>query len=286
MKDIQGKVAVVTGGASGIGRAMAERFAEDGMRIVLADVEEGALAKAESEMRADGAEVLAVRADVSKEDEVRALAEKSVDAFGVVHILCNNAGVGVSGRSWEIGASDWKWVMGVNFWGVVHGIRHFTPIMLKSGDGGHIVNVASMAGLTTGTGMSPYFASKHAVVALSESLYFELQEASPDVHVSVLCPGWVDTQIHDSDRNRPGGRIDESTLDADAKLHRERIRTSLHNGLSPREVAEAVFQGIKENTFYILPDGDWASLVRPRLEGILEGRAPTLSLPPGVFSEG
>ena len=286
MKDIQGKVAVITGGASGIGRAMAERFAEDGMRIVLADVEEGALAKAESEMRADGAEVLAVRADVSKEDEVRALAEKSVDAFGVVHILCNNAGVGVSGRSWEIGASDWKWVMGVNFWGVVHGIRHFTPIMLKSGDGGHIVNVASMAGLTTGTGMSPYFASKHAVVALSESLYFELQEASPDVHVSVLCPGWVDTQIHDSDRNRPGGRIDESTLDADAKLHRERIRTSLHNGLSPREVAEAVFQGIKENTFYILPDGDWASLVRPRLEGILEGRAPTLSLPPGVFSEG
>ena len=288
MEEFKDRTAVITGAASGIGYALAERFGAEGMNIVMADVEEAALETAHNKLSDLGVNTIAVKTDVSQAKHLEDLADRAYEAFGAVHILCNNAGVGGGSMRplWKQPLNNWKWVMGVNFWGVVHGIRHFTPIMLKSGDGGHIVNVASMAGLTTGTGMSPYFASKHAVVALSESLYFELQEASPDVHVSVLCPGWVDTQIHDSDRNRPGGRIDESTLDADAKLHRERIRTSLHNGLSPREVAEAVFQGIKENTFYILPDGDWASLVRPRLEGILEGRAPTLSLPPGVFSEG
>jgi NAD(P)-dependent dehydrogenase (short-subunit alcohol dehydrogenase family) len=190
MKGLGGKVAVVTGAASGIGRAMADRFAAEGMKVVLADVEKDALARAEAEMKAAGATVLAVPTDVSRAGDVEALARQTVDAFGAVHVLCNNAGVSpVMGASWELTEADWQWVLGVNLWGVLHGIRAFVPIMLKQDSEGHIVNTASMAGLVGGgPWWSTYGVAKHGVVNLSESLHRELAAAGSRVKVSVLCP--------------------------------------------------------------------------------------------------
>jgi NAD(P)-dependent dehydrogenase (short-subunit alcohol dehydrogenase family) len=280
MKNLKGKVAVITGGASGIGRAMAERFAEEGMHIVLADIEQDALTKAQAEMQADGADVLAVVTDVSKEASVKALAATTLEKFGVAHVLCNNAGVGASGKCWEISEADWQWVVGVDFWGVVYGIRHFVPIMLRSGEGGHVVNVASMAGLITGAGMAPYYTSKHAVVSLSESLFLELRQESKDVGVSVLCPGWVSTRIHESDRNRPNGPVPEDELDAPARQLRQRMRQALQAGMKPKEVAELVLQAIVKNTFYVLPHGHWKPLIQSRTEAILGEKAPSLIPPP------
>ena len=174
MKELRGKVAVVTGAASGIGRALAGRFAAEGMKVVLADVEGPALAKAESELRAGGATVLAVAADVARAEAVDALAARTLEAFGGVHVLCNNAGVYASGLSWERPLADWEWVLGVNLWGVIHGVRAFVPIMLRQGSEAHIVNTASVAGLISGPFSAPYNVSKYGVVALSESLHYEL----------------------------------------------------------------------------------------------------------------
>lgn len=283
MDDLQNKVAVITGGASGIGRAMAERFAEEGMRIVLADIEADALAKAETSMRNDGADVMAVQTDVSKESDIEHLAKKVVEKYGTVHVLCNNAGVGVVGTAWDIAAEDWDWVMDVNLGGVVYGIRHFVPIMLRSGEGGHVVNVASMAGLITGAGMAPYYASKHAVVALSESLYFELQHQAKEVSVSVLCPAWVATQINESDRNRPGGPIPDSELDEESRYLRERMRTALQHGLQPRQVAERVLEAVVNDRFYVLPHPHWKPLIRSRMEAILNDEPPKLLPPPEPY---
>lgn len=177
MKEFKDRVAVVTGAASGIGRAMAERFAAAEMRVVLADVEEQALSKAEAELREKGAEVLSVRTDVSKGSDVEKLAQETLAAFGAVHVVCNNAGVtDQGGKIWEKTQSDWEWVMGVNLWGVIHGVRVFVPIMLDQGTEGHVVNTASMAGLMTGR-LNIYGVTKHAVVSLTESLYLELGEA-------------------------------------------------------------------------------------------------------------
>jgi len=175
MKEFKNKVAVVTGAASGIGRAMAERFAAEGMKVVLADIQPDALAQAESEMKAKGATIVSRLTDVSKGSEIEALAQTALDAFGKVHIVCNNAGVAVAGFIWERSVADWEWVMGVNLWGVIHGVRVFTPIMMKQGEEGHIVNTASMAGLISGPSTSIYSVTKHAVVTLSESLYHELK---------------------------------------------------------------------------------------------------------------
>jgi NAD(P)-dependent dehydrogenase (short-subunit alcohol dehydrogenase family) len=211
MKEFGGKVAVVTGAASGIGRAMAERFATEGMKVVLADVEEGALARAEAELKAGGATVLAIPTDVSRAGDVDALARRTIDAFGAVHILCNNAGVSpVMGASWELTETDWQWVLGVNLWGVLHGIHAFVPIMLKQDSEGHVVNTASMAGLVAGgSWWSTYGVAKHGVVNLSESLHRELAAVGSRVKVSVLCPAWVKTQLMDAERNRPASLRNE-----------------------------------------------------------------------------
>src|SRR3990172_8826356 len=198
MKEFRGKVAVVTGAASGIGRAMAERLAAEGMKVVLADIEKAALGGAEAEMKAGGATVIAVPTDVSKADEVEALAGKTIDAFGAVHVLCNNAGVPpVVGPSWELTEADWQWVLGVNLWGVLHGIRTFVPIMLAQDSEGHVVNTASVAGLLSGAWFATYSVAKHGVVTLSESLPRELELTGSRVKVPVLCPGWVRTQLMD-----------------------------------------------------------------------------------------
>lgn len=285
MQDFKGKVAVITGGASGIGRGLAERFAEEGMKIVIADVEQDALARAESEMKADGAEVIAISCDVSNPREVEILAEETIKTFDAVHVLCNNAGVGITGNTWEISLEDWEWVLGVNLWGVIHGIRSFVPRMLEHGQPCHIVNTASMAGLTSGGGMAPYHVSKHGVVTLSEGLHHEFLQQEANIHVSVLCPGWVDTKIAESDRNRPGGEIAVEDLDPQSKTFRDMVRQALKDGLGPREVADLVLQAMIDEQFYILPHAHWNNMIRARMEDILEQRDPSIVLPPEMAQE-
>ncbi|MCH8813683.1 MAG: SDR family NAD(P)-dependent oxidoreductase [Chloroflexi bacterium] len=276
MKEFEDKVAVVTGAASGIGRAMANRFAGEEMKVVLADVEEGALARAEAEMREAGATVLSVVTDVSKGADVERLAQETLDAFGAVHVVCNNAGVtDQGGPIWQKTLSDWEWVMGVNLWGVIHGVRVFVPIMLEQGDEGHIVNTASMAGLMSGGG-NTYGVTKHGVVSLSESLYLELQTAGAKVSASVLCPGWVSTDIIDAERNRPP-QLENPAQEPDQTLTemREVVRGLLASGLSPDVVADHVFNAIRDDHFYILTHPEMTPMIENRMKNILEGRNPT-----------
>lgn len=275
MKEFKGKVAVVTGAASGIGRAIAERLAREGMKVVLADVEQGALSKAEAEMKASGASVMAVRTDVSKSKDVEALAGKTVDTFGAVHVLCNNAGVAVGGFSWERTAADWEWGLGVNLWGVIHGVRVFVPIMLAQGTEGHVVNTASMAGLVSLPGMSVYSVAKYGIVALSEAMHHELTLSGAKLKVSVLCPGWVNTRLMDSERNRPAELVNEEEPTPAAEALRETVRRLLATGLTPETVADHVFNAIRDERFYILTHPDMKEAIRTRMENILEERNPT-----------
>jgi len=283
MKEFGGKVAVVTGAASGIGRAMAERFAAEGMKVVLADVEEGALARAESELKAGGATVLAVRTDVSRAGDVEALARRTVDAFGAVHVLCNNAGVSpVMAASWELTETDWQWVLGVNLWGVLHGIRAFVPIMLKQDSEGHVVNTASMAGLVAGgPWWSTYGVAKHGVVNLSESLHRELAAVGSRVKVSVLCPAWVKTRLMDADRNRPAALRNEpgaGTPPPQAALMEQAVRQFVGGGTDPREIAGLVVDAIRGEKFYILPHAEWKEQIRIRMEDIIGERNPAVEV--------
>src|SRR5580700_2117700 len=202
MEDLIGKVAVITGGASGIGRAVAERAAAEGMKIVVGDVEEGPLKEAEDELSGRGAEVVGVLTDVSDAASVRNLREKALDRFGTVHLVLNNAGVGLGAPIWEVSEEDWRWILGVNLLGVVHGITTFVPLLIEQGEG-HVVNTASIAGLATAPFLGPYNATKQAVVAISETLFKDLQALEAPIGVSVLCPGFVQTRIAESDRNRP-----------------------------------------------------------------------------------
>lgn len=292
MKEFKDKVAVVTGAASGIGRGMANRFAAEGMKVALADIEEEALAETEAELRSKGARVLALRTDVSKAADVEALARKTVDAFGAVHVLCNNAGVAVPGLSWELTVADWEWVFGVNLWGVIHGIRVFVPIMLAQDEEGHIVNTASTAGLLSHPGIPVYSVTKHGVVTLSEILHQELSLSGAKVKASVLCPMYVNTRIADCDRNRPselqndspaatGGPEGGGSVQPIRQLlagGEQAMRQLLATGLSPDEIADQVFNAIKDEKFYILSDPRIRDGVRSRMEGILEERNPTFDL--------
>ena len=277
MKEFKGKVAVITGGATGIGRAMAERFAEEGMRIVLADVEADVLEKTAEEMRAEGAEVLSIACDISKREEVEHLANETVKAFSTVHVLCNNAGVGSGGYTWEIELDDWDWVLDVNLKGVVYGIHYFTPIMMKNGDACHIVNTASICGLINVPRMSAYNVAKHGVVSISETMHKELEETGSKVRISVLCPGWVNTRIHESDRNRPQGEFIRDESNVEAMEYREKILGNLRDGASPIQVAQAVFDGIKAEQFYILPQPHLRSDVEIRMRDILDNQNPTIA---------
>lgn len=278
MQEFQDKVAVVTGAASGIGFALAERFAHEGMKVVLADVEVDALARAEAELRGRGATVLAVRTDVRQASEVEALAEQTLAAFGRVHVVCNNAGVVVFKSSWEHTLADWEWVLGVNLWGVIHGVRTFVPIMLRQGTEGHIVNTASMGGLVTGPFFGSYIVSKHGVVALSENLSRELARIGAPVKVSVLCPNVVRTNIMDSARNRPLALTnpeEASPASAEAQGVDAEIRKYLEEeGFAPAQIADHVVAAIRADTFYILTHPETKEAVRVRMERILEGRNP------------
>lgn len=257
------------------------------MKVVLADIETGPLAETETELRAKGAAVLAVETDVSKAGDVEALAKKTIDAFGAVHVVCNNAGVAVGGLSWERTVADWEWVLGVNLWGVIHGIRVFVPIMLEQGTEGHVVNTSSTAGLSTGPGLPIYHATKHAVVALSEVLYHEFALMGAKLRVSVLCPLYVDTRIVDCDRNRPA----ELQNDAAPVLSRPEVqpavqafRQLLASGHTPAQIGDDVFNAIRDEKFYVINDPRTLDGARTRMEDILAERNPTLR-PSGLGEE-
>jgi NAD(P)-dependent dehydrogenase (short-subunit alcohol dehydrogenase family) len=279
VEDLHGKVAVVTGGASGIGYALARRFGSEGARVVIGDVEAAALDRAVSELRASGADVEGVVTDVTDPAQMQALADAAVSRFGGVHVFCNNAGVGGGGLSWEMPLSTWEWVIGVNLWGVIHGVRTFVPLLMRQTEA-HIVNTASVAGLVAAPFMGPYNASKHAVVAISETLHHELAMSAPQVKVSVLCPGWVNTKIADSARNRPRHLQEGAAPDADAAAL---LRGFIEQGMPPDEVAAKVLDAMREERFWILThdeQGDfWVDGVNQRLRS-LEARAnPRLGLP-------
>jgi NAD(P)-dependent dehydrogenase (short-subunit alcohol dehydrogenase family) len=267
---LAGKVAVVTGGGSGIGLALAERFAAAGMNLVLGDVQEDALATATSQLRDRGVEVLPVQLDVSSEAEVQDLAQRSIDRFGAVHIVCNNAGVAARGDPWFGPISSWEWVLGVNFWGVVHGCRAFLPHLVG---GGHIVNTASIAGLLPGFS-PPYDASKHAVVAISESLFNTVKAAGLPIGVSVLCPGWVRTNIIDADRNWPTALGDKPADDPAAEIPRTYATRAIAEGRTAASVADAVAEAVVADRFWVIPHQDFLDICIERWATIAERADP------------
>jgi NAD(P)-dependent dehydrogenase (short-subunit alcohol dehydrogenase family) len=282
VEGFQSKVAVVTGAASGIGRALAGRCAQEGMRVVLADIDQPALVGVERALAAQGAEVLAVPTDVSQEADMQALAEKAFATFSAVHLLFNNAGVGPGRAAWANSLEDWAWGLGVNLWGVIYGIHFFVPRMLEQPADGHVVNTASMAGLLSGPGQSIYKVTKHAVVSLSETLYYDLALRDARVHVSVLCPGWVDTNILETESHRPPRFANAGPTAAaspQAQAIRQHVERALKAGMPPQAVAEAVFAAIREGRFYILTHPDWKVAVERRMQAILQERNPTLPGP-------
>jgi NAD(P)-dependent dehydrogenase (short-subunit alcohol dehydrogenase family) len=275
MQDLAGKVAVVTGAASGIGLAISRRLGMDGMPVMMADIEEPALAAAAEKLAADGIEVATAVTDVSDPASVDALAAATLDRFGVVHVVCNNAGVAGGGPSWETPVSTWEWVIGVNLFGIINGIRAFVPHLIAQGSG-HIVNTASVAGLLAPAWMAPYNASKHAAVAVSESLYHELATIGSPVGVSVLCPGFVRTNIGEADRNRQPrfGQAPDPTLPM-SQLIRDAVTELISNGSDPADIANAVRNAIIENKFWILTHPEFGENIVDRFTGAAEGRNPT-----------
>ena len=283
MQEFKDKVAVITGGASGLGLAMARRFAREGMKLALGDVEEEPLRRVEQEFRRAGIPVLAIRTDVSRGHDVERLAEKTLATFGAVHVVCNNAGVGPGGVVWENTTADWEWVLGVNVWGVIHGVRVFVPIMLRQNTPCHVVNTASVAGLLSVPGMGIYCVSKHAVVTLTECLYHDLAARGAKIGVSLLCPAYVPTGIADSERNRPAMLHNPPRPRSPEDLEREQMmRHAVESGrISPDDVAQMVFDGIVQDRFYILTHPRIKAAIGTRVQDILEDRNPTdTSRPP------
>ena len=267
---------MVTGAASGIGRALARAFAAEQMRVVLSDVQLGPLEAAAEELRRGGAEVLAVAADVSVADDVSALAERAEQEFGPIHVVCHNAGVFAAGLSWEAPLADYAWVFDVNVWGVIHGVRVFTPRQLAHGDEGHIVITASMAALTSTPFCAPYVMSKHAVLALAETLHLELGAKASAVGVSVLCPEVVNTRIAESDRNRPAHHKRGGPSHAERDLVEGALTSQTGSGLDPAAIAARTLAAIRDQRFYVLPpDGDpWRVACDARLDAIRHARNP------------
>jgi NAD(P)-dependent dehydrogenase (short-subunit alcohol dehydrogenase family) len=275
--ELGGKVAVVTGGASGIGHAMATRFADEGMRVALADVEEGALDAAVAGFVTAGADVIGVPADVSDPSSVEALRDAVLSRFGAVHVVCNNAGVGGHGFTVdEAPLAEWEWVLGVNLWGVIHGVRTFLPALLEQNEG-HIVNTASVAGLISMPFMAPYSVSKHGVVALSEAVWHELTMRGSKVGISVLCPGWVNTKIMESERNWPKRLGDEParTTNPGWQGGEQFVRAAIAQGAPPEAAAADVVECIRTGRFMALTDRTMAAAVAANRTNEVQGAAPT-----------
>jgi len=270
----RGDVAVVTGAASGIGFALADRFASEGLGVVAADVEPAALDDAVARLGERGGEVLGVSADVSREGDVQALAAATLERFGGVQIVCNNAGVVSKADAWAGPTSAWEWVVGVNLWGVIHGVRAFLPHLVLGGRG-HIVNTASMAGLVPG--LSPiYDATKHAVVAITENLFHAMRDAGLPVGVSVLCPGWVRTGIVDAERTWPADRGEQPPPAVTSAVIEPHLRRAIDEGMTPAAVADLVATGIEEDRFWLFTHPDWMPWAVRRWDSIAEGENPAL----------
>ena len=269
MKEFEGKTAIVTGAASGIGLGLAEKFAKERMQVVMADVEEEALNKAVEKLKKHQYRVMGISADVLIQESMKELFDKSIEAYGNIHILCNNAGIGANSGNkaiWEINKTDWDWSLGVNFYGVLHGLQTFVPHMIDHGEEGHIVTTVSLAGLLPGAGT--YGVSKHAALALTQGLNRDLIAKDSKINSSVLCPGFVNTNIMNSERNRPQHLVSNNQIDTnDQQL--EIFNFLLKNGKEPNEIADIVFKGIKDNIFYILTHPAWDESLRNHFEDIL-----------------
>ena len=279
MKEFKGKIAVITGAASGIGRGIAEHCVQKEMKVVLADIEEAALRDTERTLQAKGASVLAVRTDVSQASDIETLARKTLDAFGAVHLLFNNAGVQTRKTVWESTLADWEWVININLWGVIHGVRIFVPVMLQQQTECYIVNTASAVGLISGSGTGTYRVTKHGVVSLSETLYLELQQRNAPIGVSVLCPSFVRSRLNEAERNRPAKLRNPPGKNPPTPEEQalERLFQEMNeNGITPERCADLVFKAIQNNTFYILTHPEVSTAIQRRMEDILQGRNPTL----------
>jgi len=280
MENFAGRVAVITGAGSGLGRAFANEAARLGMKLVLADVDAHALEQATSALRAGGADVLSMVCDVRKAAHVEELADAAMIRYHGVHLLFNNAGVGTAGLIWEHTEADWEWVLGVNLWGVIHGVRVFTPLMLEAARRdrdyeGHIVNSASMAGLLVPPVMGPYSVSKHAVVALSETLYHDLRLVGSSVKASVLCPYFVPTDIAHSERHRPGELRHDALPTASQRAGQALLEQAVAAGKpSPADVARITFDGIRRGDFYIYTHPQALQAVAQRMDAIVHGNPP------------
>ena len=275
---VVGKTVVITGGASGIGLGIARNAAAAGARLVIGDIEAPALDAAVAELSAQGADVHGVVTDVSKATDVERLAAEALERFGAVHVVCNNAGVGGGGALAEVPLEEWSWILGVNLWGVIHGIKTFLPLLLEQNEG-HIVNTASVAGLTAYPGMGPYNATKHAVVAISETLFHELDQSGTDVGVSVLCPGLVNTNILDSARNRPEALqtplIAPEPTEAEA-AGREMVRAIYDDALDPAVVGAQVLDAVQQARFWIETDAVFRDAIALRCASVMSRDNPSL----------
>ena len=274
MKDFKDKVAVITGAASGIGYALAEHCAREGMKVVLAGINEDTLKKAEKKIKKTGTTTLVVKTDVSKAEDVKNLADKTLDAFGAVHLLFNNAGVstGKGTMIWEDTLADWKWVLNVNLWGVIHGLHAFLPTMVNQNEEGHIVNTASVAGLVSSGMLVPYAVSKAAIVTLSENLDVQLKESKIPIGVTVLCPGPVHTRANDAERNRPAELINEfEQPKTEKQKYIENILVKLNEqGMVPQELASLVFDAIRKNILYLFSHPEHNEAIQQRAEALLQ----------------
>ena len=277
MQELQDKVAVITGGGSGIGRGVALAAGRAGMRVAVADIDEPGLAETVAQVEQAGAEVIAVPTDVTSPDSVAALADQVVARFGAVHVVHNNAGVLTGGFCWEKTIDDWRWVLDVNLWGVIHGVRTFVPLLLDQGEGGHVINTASVGGLSAGALLAPYTVSKFGVVCLSESLRNELEIVGSDIGVSCLCPGEVATGIFRSERNRPDDYADTSgarSSDPSAAAFHERVASGVDEGMDPQQVGDLVVESVRANRFWVFPHQDFKPRFEARARSILDETNP------------
>jgi NAD(P)-dependent dehydrogenase (short-subunit alcohol dehydrogenase family) len=276
-----GQTAVITGAGGGFGLELARLGAQRGLNLVITDVQQDALDAAYGELTDAGAKVMALRGDVSRAEDIQALATACMERFGAPNLLVNNAGVAHGGLIWEHTTRDWEWVLGVNLWGVIHGVRVFTPLMLEAARQdktwqGHIVNVASMAGLLNAPNMGAYNVSKHAVVSLSETLFQDLALVSDQVHASVLCPFFVPTGIHKSHRNRPSELRSDAKPTASQMVAQAMSTKAVTSGkVTATDVAKLVFDGVENGQFYIYTHPQALASVQTRMEDVIQGRNPT-----------